>query len=201
MLLPPLLPTYGIDSFARAIAFSALILRNSYLSSDDRNISDSVQLAITTTNNQTLLAIRCTLAYNPSLLLNNANLLSGIEERVIGTVIWNGTATPSVYPDVFFLIPSVVNTVERLFYYSAQQYLLNDMTKLRLVNIAPVFKGGNTLLECVVSIPINYSVYLAYNNLIEAIDIAPPVPPVPPVPPTVTGFGDSTQLTDNLQLR
>ena len=171
MQLPDLLPQYGIDSYARATVFSALVLRHAYYDSDDRNLNDSVQIAIATPNPTTAnLVIRCAVQYDNFALLNNGDVLSNIEERVTGSVLWTGTATPSTEPDVINP-PVTVQTVEQFFYWSAQQFLLKDLRRVRSVNIVPIFKGRTTIIDCIVTIPINYSVFLATNNMLQSIDI------------------------------
>ncbi|BAQ67079.1 hypothetical protein [Geminocystis sp. NIES-3709] len=201
MILPSLAlrNSYGIDSFQRAIVFSALLLRYGYSFSDDRLIKDAVQLSLAIAGSgdrfTQFVNLRVGLQVSNTALNSGANLLTNIIERFGGSVDWTADdAEPSIGDFLPITAEPSGLTLEQYFYWACQQLLADDVENYKRVQITPTFKGitDTVTIDCTVSIPFNYTTYLQTNNLISAIGATEEEEEV--------GFGDETQLNDNLQL-
>ncbi|MBL1208261.1 hypothetical protein [Geminocystis sp. GBBB08] len=170
MILPPKIKrdNLNIDTYQRGIAWSALLLRNAYKNSD---IKDTVQLAVNATPAIANLVVRVTIEYTDTSLITNANILDNIVEKLVGITEYIETiSSPSTLPNITNE-PLVVQSLEQYFYWCSQQYLALDTTKANVVKITPVFnQQSKNLIDCLITLPIKYEVYLTTNNIIQAID-------------------------------
>lgn len=191
--------SYGIDSFQRAIAFSALLLRYGYQLSSTNAIKDAVQLAVqvsgtgdTFTQN---LVIRVGLTVDNDALNSGGNILNNISERFNGSVDWTGSiASPSIGDYLPMAVEPTGLSLEQYFYWACQQFLASEVTDYKKVQITPIFRGLTEpfALDCVVTLAIDYVTYLETNSLISAIGAIANA--------TNQGFTNNTQLNNLLQL-
>lgn len=180
MLLPDLATrnAIGIDTFERAVAWSALLLRSAYFASTDRAVQDAIQIGLTMNNTAngfvSNIVIRAVLTVNNEALADGGDILNNLEERMEGSVNYTGfNLQPSASGLPITVEPASVTTLEQYFYWASQQLLADDLTKFRSFTIAPTFRGLNNpfTIDNVVNIPFDYAHYLTSNNLIESITL------------------------------
>lgn len=194
----------GIDSFERAIVYSALLLRQGYFLSEDRSTKDAIQIALSLSGSgENILQninIRANLLVVNESLLNGGNILSNLQERMQGTVDYLGANINPSLANFLPIIPEppTVQTLEQYFYWGCQQLLAEDVSNYRRLSLLPIFKGNNNpfTMDCIVSIPFDYRTYLESNNLLGAIGVGESGGDDDDLP-----FGDEVQLNDNYQLK
>lgn len=193
--------SYGIDSFERAVVWSALLLRSAYQASDSAIVKDAVQstLQMTGTGERFTqnIIVRAMLLLDNKSLPQAANLVSNIAERFTGTVTWEGGTSPQsigaftpITADPFAL------SLEQYFFWACQNVLKENVEDYKKIQIIPVYKGVSNPFDvnCTVQIPFDYATYLTTNNLITAIG-AKDIPVV-----VTANFGNFTQLNNLFQI-
>lgn len=190
----------GIDTFERAIVFSALLLRSGYFANIDNTVKNAVQIALNLNNTAdgfvSNIIIRATLEVSNISLNDGGNILLNLLERQEGTVNYTGE---NLAPSLSGLpitddLPEVL-TLEQYFFWVCQMLLENDIEgKYKTVVISPVFRGTTDpfTIDCSALIPFDYQTYLNGNNLIGAVT-------------AVLGdssiIGNETLLSNDYQLR
>lgn len=201
MILPSLAlrQSYGIDTFERAIVWSALLLRYGYSFSEDRVVKDAVQLSLTMAGvgerfTETI-NLRVGLQVANEALNSGANLLNNIVERFGGSVDWTATTAPASQTGLPITAEPSGLTLEQYFYWACQQLLATDVENYRRIAITPTFRGfaEAITLDATVAIAFDYATYLLTNNLITAIGGGTTTPVIP-------DFGNDYQLNNDLQL-
>lgn len=194
---------YGIDSYERAIVWSALLLRGAYQLSDSPNIKDAIQMTLQVTGSGERLTesivIRASLLVDNETLAQGANILSNIQERYFGSYIWiGGTSLPSIGKFIPIATDPFLMSLEQYFYWACQNVLKNNIDDYRKVQIIPILRGLTNpfTLDCIVTIDFDYATYLQTNNLVSSVGaVLPTVEIIPSL-----GFNNSMQLNNFTQL-
>lgn len=194
---------YGIDSYERAIVWSALLLRGAYQLSTNSAIKDAVQSTLQVAGTGERLTeniiIRASLLVANETLAQGANILSNIQERFFGVYSWlGGSSLPSI-GDFTSIVPEPFSmSLEQYFYWACQNVLKSNIDDYRKVQIIPIFRGVSNpfTLDCTITISFDYATYLETNNLVSAVGAV--LPPIEITPST--GFNNSTQLNNVTQL-
>ncbi|WP_324281564.1 hypothetical protein VKI21_06790 [Cyanobacterium aponinum UTEX 3222] len=191
----------GIDTFERAVAWSALLLRSAYFASSDRAVQDAIQIGLNLNNTAdgfvSNMVIRAVLSVTNNALIDGGDVLANITEQMSGSVSYTGAnLSPSSGGLPITEPPAFVDTLEQYFYWASQQLLAQDVTKYRSFTIAPTFRGITNpfTIDNVVLIPFDYAHYLINNNLVGAIY---------PSQPEETNLGqlnNDSQLSNDHQL-
>lgn len=195
--LPPLTEReqIGIDSFERAIAYSAHLLYSSF-----SQVSDySKDFTITPNVTSELITIRVEFPVNyGTFWRSNANFIIGADNFSTATIEYLGQYLPPSNGD-FISIPSNIDTLERYFIFCVvefRNYLLANYPDLA-TNCIYTFNEKKRTISVKVILPYDPDIYSDYLDLLLAIknwkdlqggnnDNLP--------------FGDEIQLTDDLQL-
>lgn len=203
MLLPDLATrnAIGIDTFERAVAWSALLLRSAYFASTDRAVQDAIQIGLAMNNTAdgfvSNMVIRAVLTVSNNALADGGDVLANLEERMEGSVSYTGINLGESWGGTLIDdTPPSITTLEQYFYWASQQLLASDVTKYRSFTIAPTFRGLNSpfTIDNVVNIPFDYGHYLTFNNLVGAI-YPKPDPNAFPLN-NYSGLSNDNQLTN-----
>lgn len=184
----------GIDSFERAIAYSAHLLYSSF-----SQVSDySKDFTITPNATNELVTIRVEFPVNyATFWRSNANFIIGADNFSTATIEYLGQYLPPSNGD-FIAIPSNIDTLERYFIFCVvefRNYLLANYPDLA-TNCTYTFNERKRTISVKVVLPYDPTIYSDYLDLLLAIknwkDLQSNTDNLP--------FGDQIQLTDDLQL-
>jgi len=174
----------GIDTFSRAIAYSAFLLRKVYLENADNRIKSRItinpQVQIKKETNLTAIShliIEAIFEFNSNILQTASDYFSSSLE-VEGTAVYNGIILPESSDGIapIEVEPVTVNTLEKYFLWAVfglQKFIL-EQNQLNLFNSVAIDDRYNSITETHsqkvnIRVPFDYLIYLQTQSYLTAI--------------------------------
>lgn len=203
--------SYNIDTFERGIVWSALLLRQGYVT-EEGGLKDRVKLGTNQRVTEGVLVgtVQSNVLFTVAgdVLTDGINLIDNLNIPDIATPAYTGVILPPSNTGLPVTTePSNVVSLEQYHLWCCQQLLLSDLLQwYRLITIEVGYRGNSNAYGLTINANIAYNVNVALssNSLLSAITYNPTTDPEPdpdpdPEPdPEVTG--NDNRLDNNDQL-